>query len=228
MIRDAFWNSCNKAVFIFNLPAVPTRGRWRGSSFRSFPWWPPPARLCTRTPRCLSSRSPALPLLLPSHRNAHFMSLKCEGQIYLQTRISAMVMESTGGRVAWKHWSLFVGAHCWLDHLEVFCNETLLCEHVDGSLVAWVWDHRIKGHLLVAGEGHNDNNKDVLRCEYAPTYDKYLQHWYIVIGNCCQYTKTFVLFKSSSALFLALVCLFCELCGFRELYELPWCIVTLL
>ena len=169
MIRDACCHFCNKIVFISNLPAVPTRGRWRGSSFQSCPWWPPPARLCTRTPRCLSSRSPAQPLLLPSHRNAHFMSIKCERKIYLQTRISAMVMESTGGRVAWKHWSLFLEVHCWLNHLEVFCNETLLCEHVNGSLVAWVWDHRIKGHLLVAGEGSHDNNKDVLGRAYAST-----------------------------------------------------------
>ena len=51
--------------------------------------------------------------------------------------------------------------------------ETLLCEHMDSSLVAWVEDHRIEGHLLVAGEGHNDDNKDVLGRGYTPTYDKF-------------------------------------------------------
>ena len=38
------------------------------------------------------------------------------------------------------------------DHLEVFCKEALLCEHMDSTLVARVWDHWVEGGLLVAGE----------------------------------------------------------------------------
>ena len=135
-------------LYINYIPADPTRGRWRVSSSQSCPWWSPPARLCTRTPRCQSSKSPALLLLLPGVKN--LMSLKCElvdldeldvfrkfiplirssltgeccfcylfvdlvgpGEQHLQTRISAIVMESTGGSVAWKHWLLFVeSAQC--------------------------------------------------------------------------------------------------------------------
>ena len=42
-----------------------------------------------------------------------------------------------------------------INHFEVFCQETLLRVHVDGTLVAWVWDHWVEGQLLVAGEGHH-------------------------------------------------------------------------
>ena len=47
----------------------------------------------------------------------------------------------------------FCGIRTMHNHFEVFRLETLLCVHVDGPLVAWVWDHRVEGHLLVAGEG---------------------------------------------------------------------------
>ena len=81
-------------LYINYIPAGPTRGRWRVSSSQSCPWWSPPARLCTRTPRCQSSKSPTLLLLLPGVKN--LMSLKCEGQILDKTNF-----HSTNSLTGW-------------------------------------------------------------------------------------------------------------------------------
>ena len=69
------------------------------SAFLSLPRWFLLARPCTRAPRCPASRSPGLPLSLPGWFTRSWLTWL--RMISLQTRTSAIVMELTGGRVAW-------------------------------------------------------------------------------------------------------------------------------
>ena len=48
-----------------------------------------------------------------------------------------------------------------LGHIEVFRQEALLRVHADASLVPGIWDHRVEGGVLVAGDRRHQNNNKV-------------------------------------------------------------------
>ena len=65
------------------------------------------------------------------------------------TRTSAMVIESTGGRIAWNLLSTLLSSQ-FIDYIDVFSMKPLFRKHLDSPLVGWVQNDWEQGHLLIA------------------------------------------------------------------------------